>query len=97
MSRRSFPSVHNHHEQAVFDLVEAEAARQPGFAGEADLIADVACVALNALPPRYIRHSIDMNFYMTDQERRASESAVSAAVYSAFAFVRSRMGKRDAG
>ncbi len=97
MPRRSIPSVHNHHEQAVFDLVEAEAARQPEFAGAPDLLADVACVALNALPPRYIRHSIDMNFYMTDQERHAIESTVSAAVYSAFAFVRSRMGKRSAG
>ncbi len=92
-----FRTVHNHNEQAVFDLIEAEAARQPDFAGQPDLLADVACVALNALPPRYIRHSIDMSFYMTDQERLALESGVTNAVRSAFAFVRSRMGQRDAG
>ena len=51
-----FSSVCNHNERAVYDAVHSQADRYPGLAGRAELIADVACVALNRLPPRYIRH-----------------------------------------
>lgn len=32
---------------------------------DSDYLSDVACVALNRLPARYIRHEVDMAFYMT--------------------------------
>ena len=38
-----------------------------------DLLADVACVALNRLPPRYIRHEVDFAFYLSERERTESE------------------------
>ena len=34
---------------------------------------DVACVALNRLPPRYIRHVADLAFYQTPATRGAAE------------------------
>ena len=34
------------------------------------MLADVACVALNRLPARYVRHDVDMVFYLTEQERK---------------------------
>ena len=54
----------------------------------------MACVALNRLPPRYIRHKVDMDFYMSADERRRREAAVKAAVEFAFGFVQSRLAAR---
>jgi hypothetical protein len=87
-------SFHNHHEKAVLEAVRATAARHPHLDGE--LLADVACVALNRLPPRYIRHEVDLAFYLGDKERIETERAVAEAVSYAFGFVQSRraMGAR---
>jgi hypothetical protein len=58
------------------------------------MLADVACVALNRLPARYVRHDVDMMFYLTEQERHAiNESLVEALTY-AFSLVGERMAKR---
>ncbi len=95
MSRYHFTSVHNHFEEAVFQRVESEAPSYPNLAGHPELLADVACVALNALPPRYIRHDIDFNFYVSDQERAQMVAHVNAAVRAAFDFVGSRAAQRQ--
>ena len=86
-----YESIHNYYEEGVVAEVVAQSAQFPEFAGNDDLLADVTCVALNALPPRYIRHAIDLSFYMTEKERAKSETALRAAVTHAFEFVRSRM------
>ena len=85
-----FELVHNHHERAVFAAVVQLAPRYPKPAG-ASLLADVACVALNRLPPRYIRHEVDFAFYLSDRERDETQAAIDEAVNSAFAFVLARM------
>ena len=85
-----FELIHNHHERAVFAAVQALAPRHPDLADPATL-ADIACVALNRLPPRYIRHEVDFAFYLSDRERKETEVAVNEAVGSAFAFVRERI------
>lgn len=85
-----FSSVHNIHEQAIFDAVTATAARHPGLAGNANLLADVACVALNRMPPRYIRHDVDLAFFLTEREREANERAIAEAVEHAYGFVQAR-------
>lgn len=58
-------SIHNYYETIVLDKVS-------GLASDADfdhnLIPDIACVALNHLPPRYIRHDVDMAFYLSPSE-----------------------------
>ena len=79
-----FSSVHNHTEAAVFERVQAIGANYPGLADRPELMVDVACVALNRLQPRYIRHSVDMAFYLSDKERSQTERAVADAVESAF-------------
>ncbi len=87
-----FDSVYNHHERAVFSAV---AHALPRFAGlRPELLPDVACVALNRLPPRYIRHEVDFAFYLTEQEREDNEKAVSEAVEFAFQFVQARSAMR---
>lgn len=91
-----FTSIHNHNEQAVFDAVMAAAPDYPALAGKPELFADVACVALNRLPPRYIRHAVDLAFYQGEGARQAAAKAQQEAVAHAFRFVQARaaMGAR---
>jgi hypothetical protein len=88
-------SVRNYQERVVFDMVVAEAALRPLFANDDDLLADVACVALNSLPPRYIRHVVDMHFYMTNRERAQNDTAVRAAVEAAFDYIAKRLAAKS--
>ncbi len=88
-----FDLIHNHHERAVFAAVKRLAAKRPVFAS-AGLLADAACVALNRLPPRYIRHDVDFVFYLTDKERLETEAAIEEATMSALDFVESRVALR---
>lgn len=88
-----FDSIYNHHERAVIEAVRSAAPRFPHLL-EAELLADIACVALNRLPPRYIRHEVDFAFYLTDKERIENERAVDEAVSFAFEFVQARVAMR---
>jgi Late competence development protein ComFB len=92
-----FSSVRNHTERTVFDAVARHADAYPGIGHNPELLADVACVALNRLPPRYIRHEVDMAFYQTDRERLDAEQALQEAVDFAFGFVQARTAMRARG
>ncbi|MDL2337549.1 MAG: late competence development ComFB family protein [Pseudomonadota bacterium] len=85
-----FDSIHNHHERSVMDAVLAAA---PRFAhlNDPHILADVACVALNRLPPRYIRHDVDFSFYLTERERTDTERAITESVDFAFEFVQAKV------
>lgn len=87
-----FDTIHNHHERAVIDAVRHAAPRFPHLGEE--LLADIVCVALNRLPPRYIRHEVDFAFYLTDRERSENERATEEAVNFAFEFVQARVAMR---
>lgn len=89
-----FTSVRNHNERAVFDAVLKHAERYPGVADRPELLADVACVALNRLPPRYIRHEVDFVFYLSERERVESDTHLNEAVDYAFGFVQARTAMR---
>jgi hypothetical protein len=91
-----FDTVHNYNDEAVFRAINESAFQYPLLAGEPELLADVACVALNRLPPRYVRHDLDTNFYMSDEARAKFEAAVKDAVSFAFDFVRSRTDFKSA-
>ena len=66
----------------------------PGIADNDELLADVACVALNRLQPRYIRHEVDFAFYLSERERNEGERLVLDAVEYAFGFVQARAAMR---
>jgi hypothetical protein len=87
----AFSDIHNHHERLVIDTVVAMAPGYPALGGNPDVLADVACVALNRLPPRYIRHAVDLSFYLTEGERLKNDRAVRVAVSQAFEFVQARV------
>lgn len=92
-----FTPVHNHLEVAVYQAVLEAAAYFPGIAGQRELLADVACVALNRLPPRYIRDPAAHARHSTDRERADNELAISEAVEFAFGFVQARTVMRARG
>ncbi len=87
MRNADFESIHNRNERAVFEEVIRQAAVRRV---EPHLLADIACVALNQLPPRYIRHDVDFNFYLTATERDHNAQMVREAVAYAFDFVVAR-------
>jgi hypothetical protein len=80
--------LHNYYERLVVQEVfeQSERVRQ----GDRDFLADVACVALNRLPPRYIRHDVDMTFFMSPQDMLEIAQKVSQAVTDALNYVESR-------
>lgn len=94
MPNPDFSQLFNHHEREVFAAVMATAPDYPEIAISDDLLCDVACVALNRLPPRYIRHIVDFSFYMTEQERLQTDQAIVEAVEYAFNFVSARLAMR---
>lgn len=89
----NFDQVHNYYERLVFEAVaqRATAAEHQHFT--ADMLADVACLALNRLPARYVRHDVDLMFYLTEAERQAMEDALNKVLNFSFAFVDERVKK----
>jgi hypothetical protein len=87
----TFEQVHNYYERLVLEEVARRASDHPDFTAE--MLADVACVALNRLPARYVRHDVDMMFYLTEQERHAIELALADSLKFAFGFVQQRSNK----
>ena len=87
-------SIHNFYEKAVFSAVQEQAQHHPHLQDNGDTLADIACVALNRLPPRYIRHDVDFAFFQTEHERTDSVRAVQEAVEFAFGFVQARNAMR---
>lgn len=77
-------AVENFYERLVIDAIEAT--RKPE--DTPDYLADVMCVALNRLPPRYYRHTVDMMFYLADKELKGMRDKSLSAVKSARDFVR---------
>jgi hypothetical protein len=89
-----FSTLHNHHEGGVFAAIQEIAPRYPALQHQSDMWVDVACVALNRLPPRYIRHAVDFAFFQSEADRERDLQAVRGAVEFAFGFVQARMVMR---
>ena len=87
----NFEQVHNYYERLVFEEVARRSEENPEFTS--DMLGDVACVALNRLPARYVRHDVDMMFYLTEQERNAIELSLEEVLQFAFGFVLERSAK----
>ena len=62
------------------EAMEALTLMQTGNPADPDYLEDVACVALNQLPARYVRHEVDLAFYIPVEERLEMERAVAQAV-----------------
>lgn len=89
----NFDQVHNYYERLVFEEVASRAHREEYRDFSPDMLADVACLALNRLPARYVRHDVDMMFYLTEQERQAIEHSLDEVLKFSFSFVRERTAR----
>ena len=77
-----FDSIHNYYETLVVrELIQTfvEDIRKL----DEDYLQDIACIALNMLPSRYVRHDVDMAFFLTTNERIEIDKAVTDAVVKA--------------
>lgn len=85
--------IHNYYERLVLEEIFEQSARARD--GDRDFLADAACVALNRMPPRYIRHDVDMTFFMSPQDMQEIHNKVVHAVTDAINYVESRERGED--
>lgn len=90
----NFESIHNYYEQLVIDRIMSTLVAQEQIR-DAEFLQDVACLALNSLPARYVRYDVDMAFYLTTEQREQMRVAVEAAVADAAERARSRRREQD--
>lgn len=82
-------NIQNYYERAVFDEILLQTnTKHPISEDLNDELVDIACVALNSLPPRYIRHTVDLTFYTSTVEQQEINDKVEKAVKDAIKFVR---------
>ncbi|MFT5084563.1 MAG: competence protein ComFB [Lentisphaeria bacterium] len=87
ISESTRDSVHNYYEHMVMEQL----LRANDRANEdQEFFADVACVALNMLPSRYVRHDVDMTFFLSPDETEEMINRVVQAVNEAVDYVESR-------
>jgi predicted Zn-dependent protease with MMP-like domain len=82
----AFDNINNYFEMLVFDAMKDKLSKGQ-LEYDEDYLGDIACVALNQLPSRYVRHNVDMVFYMTIEEREQNEIIVADAVEMAIDYV----------
>ena len=92
-AERHSDTVHNYYEQMVFDQITRSNDRS---AKDGKFLSDVACVALNRLPPRYVLHDVDMTFFMSPNELEEMINNVVHAVNHAVQYVESREATNEA-
>jgi len=69
--------IHNYYEHLVLEHIDKlELVKTKST----DYIADLCCLALNKVPPRYIRYEVDMAFFLPQLERIAMEQEVESAI-----------------
>ena len=76
--------MRNFYEKLVLESLDRRAFDVPL---DDDLKEDIACLALNRLPPKYYRYEVDMSFFLSMAERSEMEKRVEAAVGAAIEFL----------
>ncbi len=78
--------IHNYYEKLVMQHFALSKLEEKY---DEDFIADLTCVVLNQLPTRYIRHEVDMAFYLPASEHFEMETKVKKAITKALEFMKS--------
>lgn len=90
----NFASVYNYYEHLVFSYITDTLVEKYQNHDE-EFFLDVACYSLTRLPSRYIRHEIDMIYYLAPGESVKMEERVSSVVNDAAEFIDSRLKKQS--
>ena len=85
-----FDNVHNYYERIVYDRILLQVGKK---SVNSDYMEDLACIALNHLPPRYIRFEVDMIFYLSPVERNEIEEKIDEAIALAIKVVKENKGR----
>ncbi len=86
--------IHNYYEQLVFEQINEIELRKNK---DSDYLADLTCLTLNQLPPRYIRYEVDMAFYLPNSERYQMQMNVTKAVQTSIDFLEGYNDKSNGG
>lgn len=84
--------IHNYYEKLVTDYISLHKLDKR-FSFE--FISDLCCIVLNQLPSKYIRHEVDLAFYMPAPERYEMEMNVKESIVRALEFMESREQRDD--
>lgn len=79
-------NIHNWYERLVMEQLSSNLKLTSEFSEES--MSDIACLTLNQLPPKYVRHSVDMVFYTSLLERTNMDERITAALTAAIEYVR---------
>lgn len=75
--------IHNYYEALVAEVLDANTELTQSL-NEGEL-ADLWCLTLNQLPARYIRHDVDIAYYLSSSEHSEMQKSVNEAVENALA------------
>ncbi|OGO76455.1 MAG: competence protein ComFB [Chromatiales bacterium RIFOXYA1_FULL_46_5] len=82
--------INNYYEKLLLDhLVELRLDDEY----DTEYLADLCCIVLNQLPPKYIRYEVDMAFYLPQTERFEMVMKVREAVAKAKGFLDTQRDK----
>jgi hypothetical protein len=84
--------IHNYYEKLVVDYITLKELENR-YSDE--FLADMCCIVLNQLPSKYIRHEVDMAFYLPQAERFEMEMNVREAIERALEFMSNRDNRDD--
>ena len=89
-----FTSIHNYYEHLVIDYLRNEVIDTLENQSN-DYVLDIACYALSKLPSRYVRHEIDMAFYLSSEERSEMVKQVKKAVDESVKYIGKNFNKNQ--
>ena len=89
-----FSSIHNYYEHLVQHYLLNEVMPQYPDKDE-EFFLDIACYALTKLPARYMRHEVDMAFYLDAGERDKIKKQVEKAVKHAVTYISKNHDRDD--
>ena len=81
----SFETVQNFYERRVYERLTILGRKRPEL--DEETLADAACLALNRLPPRYVRHVVDAEFFLSIDDMEEIDRRVNEAVDAALVIV----------
>lgn len=82
--------IHNFYEHLVLEQLQENNLSEKY---DQDFIADLCCLTLTHLPARYIRHDIDMAFYLKSTERQAMNKEVRDALSCSLLYLEKRAAR----
>ncbi len=76
--------IHNYYEHLVIEYISTQ---QLDLIYDQEFLGDLCCLSLSNLPARYVRHDIDMAFFLSSDQRQEMEDEVSQTVDNAVKFL----------